>query len=214
MLYLDDIFCSIQGESSLSGLPTVFIRLFGCPVGCVYCDQPQNKNSRKKISIANIVSEVQKNYRWCKRVCITGGEPLIYEDTLPLVYELQSYGYQVSIETSGCIPIQKDDYRRSFIYVMDVKTPSSGVVEKNIYENLIKLHTRDEVKYVIKDRKDYDFMKGIMKRYPTQAKILVSPMFNMYNKMLIGNDLVKWLLEDRLSNIRVQVQLHKILGVK
>lgn len=213
MLYYDEIFCSIQGESSDSGLPCVFIRLFGCPIGCSYCDQPQKKENKKRISVGNIVQTVVKNYKWCKNVCLTGGEPLIYEEALPLVYELQSLGYKVSIETSGCIPLDEPSYRRSYKYVMDIKGPSSGVKHKNVYDNLLKLQNNDEVKYVIKDRADYEFMKDIMKKYPTSAQILVSPMFDPDGKPYIGKQLVEWILEDHLD-VRVQIQLHKILEVQ
>ena len=114
MIYYDEIFCSIQGESSDSGLPCIFVRLYGCPVGCVYCDQPQTPDQRKRISIANIVNSVSK-YKGVKNVCITGGEPLIYkEDVISLTWELMHLGYKVSIETSGCVPIEDSSYRRSF----------------------------------------------------------------------------------------------------
>lgn len=211
MLFYDEIFLSIQGESSDSGKPCVFVRLFGCPIGCSYCDQPQDIKNKKKISIGNVVSKIIK-FKGVKNVCITGGEPLIYPETLPLVWELLSMRYNVSIETSGCIPIDKDTYRRSYKYVMDIKTPSSGVEKKNIYENLLHLQSGDEVKYVIADRKDYDFMKGVLKKYPTLASILVSPMFDKDNNPVIGKDLVDWVLKDGLD-VRVQIQLHKILGV-
>lgn len=212
MLYLDEVFLSIQGESSDTGLPCIFVRLFGCPVGCSYCDQPQDPKKKRRISIENLVNMVQK-YKGVKRVCLTGGEPLIYEEALPLVYELQSLGYTVSIETSGCVPIEPSPYLRSYKYVMDIKCPSSGVSDKNIYENLVHLQYKDEVKYVIADRKDYEFMKSIMKKYPTNAGILVSPMFDENQKAVIGSDLVNWILEDQL-NVRVQIQLHKVLEVK
>lgn len=189
----------------------MFIRLFGCPIGCSYCDQPQDKRDRKRISIENIISKVTK-YKGVNHVCITGGEPLIYEETIPLAMELLHLGYYVSIETSGCIPINECGYKRSYKYIMDIKCPSSGVVEKNIYENLLHLQYNDEVVFVIADIEDYEFMKGVLKKYPTSAQILVSPMFDKNNKAVIGKDLVKWILEDKL-NIRVQIQLHKILGV-
>lgn len=211
MLYYDEIFCSIQGESSDSGLPCIFIRLFGCPVGCSYCDQPQSPKQRKRISVENIISKVLK-FKGVKYVCITGGEPLIHEETISLTWELMHLGYRVSIETSGCVPIEDLGYRRSFKYVMDIKCPSSGVSEKNIFENLLHLQNNDEVKFVIANREDYDYMKKVLRRYPTQASILVSPMFDKDQKAVIGSDLVKWILEDKL-NIRVQIQLHKILGV-
>lgn len=212
MLYLDELFLSIQGESSDTGLPCIFIRLFGCPVGCTYCDQPQDPKKKKRISVENIINMVQK-HKGVKRICLTGGEPLIYDEALPLVYELQSLGYIVSIETSGCVPIDPAPYKRSYKYVMDIKCPSSGVVHKNIYENLVHLQYHDEVKYVIANRKDYDFMKSVMKKYPTNAKILVSPMFDENQKAVIGSELVDWILEDQL-NVRVQIQLHKVLEVK
>lgn len=211
MLYYDEVFCSIQGESSDSGLPCIFIRLFGCPVGCVYCDQPQKIDQKKRVSVERIINMVLK-YKGVKYVCLTGGEPLIYEDSIPLVWELMHLGYRVSIETSGCVPIEDSVYRRSYKYVMDIKCPSSGVSEKNIFENLLHLQSNDEVKFVIADRKDYDYMKQVLKKYPTQASILVSPMFDKDQKAVIGEDLVDWIIEDRL-NVRVQLQIHKLLGV-
>lgn len=212
MLYYDEVFLSIQGESTDSGLPCIFVRLFGCPVGCSYCDTPQLPSQRHKVSIANLVDKVKK-YSGVKRVCITGGEPMIYKDDLmPLVYELQYEGYQVSIETSGCIDIEDTGYRRSFKYIMDVKCPSSGVSHKNIYDNLLRLTPKDEVVFVIADREDYDFMKKTLKKYPTSAQVLLSPMFSSDGEPVIASDLVKWLLKDRLD-YRVQIQLHKVLGV-
>ena len=213
MLYLDEVFLSLQGESTDTGLPCIFVRLYGCPIGCSYCDQPQTIKNKHKASIATVVNKV-KRYKEIPRVCITGGEPLIYKDeVLSLVWELQYEGFTVSIETSGCLPIDKDVYRRSYKYIMDVKCPSSGVVHKNIYENLLKLNSRDEVVFVIADRKDYDFMKHTLKTYHTSAQILLSPMFDKNNKNVIGKELADWVLKDKL-NCRIQIQLHKILGVK
>lgn len=211
MLFYDEIFASIQGESSDSGLPCIFIRLYGCPVGCSYCDQPQTPEQKKKISVGNIINKMSK-FRGIKNVCITGGEPLIHSEVIPLTQELLYLGYKVSIETSGCVPIVEVGYRRSFKYVMDIKCPSSGVSEKNIFENLLKLQANDEVKFVVADREDYEYMKKVLKRYPTSASILVSPMFDENQKAVIGSELVDWILEDKL-NVRVQIQLHKILGV-
>ena len=203
MMYLDEVFLSIQGESTDTGLPCIFVRLYGCPIGCVYCDQPQTSANKHKASIETIMNRVKK-YRGVKRVCITGGEPLIYKnDLMPLVWELQYEGYKVSIETSGCLPIE-DFLRRDWKYIMDVKCPSSGVVEKNIYENLLKLHSKDEVVFVIADKKDYEFMKSVLQKYPTQAHILLSPMFNKEGKNVIGKELVGWLLYDRLD-YRIQI---------
>lgn len=212
-MYYDEVFLSLQGESTDTGLPCIFVRLYGCPIGCSYCDQPQDKELNKhRGNIENIISKVVK-FKGVKRVCITGGEPLIYGDELmSLTWELQYMGYNVSIETSGCFDLPKFDYHRSYKYIMDVKCPSSGVVKKNVYENLLKLQHNDEVVFVIANREDYDFMKKTLRRYPTQGKILLSPMFNKEGKNVIGKELVEWLLEDKLD-YRVQIQLHKILGI-
>lgn len=214
MLYYDEIFLSIQGESTDTGLPCIFIRLFGCPFGCSYCDTKQDIKNKKRISIENVISKV-KSFKGVDRVCITGGEPLLQdEDVLPLVWELQSLDYKVSVETSGCVKIKDwGYYRRSFKYIMDVKCPSSGIPYKNVFDNLLKLQSNDEVVFVIADRKDYDFMRETLKNYPTMAHILLSPMFDSSGKNVIGKDLVNWVLEDKLK-CRIQVQLHKILGVK
>lgn len=211
-MYYDEIFCSIQGESSDSGIPCIFIRLYGCPVGCSYCDQPQSPDQKKKVSIESIINKVLK-FKGVKYVCITGGEPLIHKEVIPLTWELMHMGYKVSIETSGCVPIEDLGYKRSFKYVMDIKCPSSGVSEKNIFDNLLHLQTNDEVKFVIANREDYDYMKKVLKKYPTQASILVSPMFDNTQKAVIGKELVDWILEDRL-NVRVQLQIHKLLSVQ
>lgn len=212
MLYIDEIFLSIQGEASETGYPCIFIRTFGCPIGCVYCDQPQDAQNKKRRSIGTVIDAITK-FKGVKRVCITGGEPLIYSDIYPIIYELNDMGYKVSVETSGCVPIELSTYRRTFKYVMDIKTPSSKVAHKNIYDNLLHLQKNDEVKFVVADREDYDFMKNTLRKYPTMASILVSPMFDKDNKAVIGKDLVKWILEDGLD-VRVQLQLHKILDVQ
>jgi 7-carboxy-7-deazaguanine synthase len=147
-------------------------------------------------------------------VCITGGEPLLQEDTIPLVYELILSGYKVSIETSGCVPIEPDPYSRTYKYVMDIKCPCSGVTEKNIYGNLALLKNNDEVKFVIKDRIDYDFFKETLNKYPTAAKVLLSPMFDSEGRQVIGRKLSEWIIEDKLTDVRIQIQQHKILGVE
>lgn len=217
IMLVDEIFASIQGESTDSGRPCIFIRFFGCDVGCSFCDQPQH--SYKKMRIDNILKEVRA-FPSIRYVCITGGEPLNQWNLVyPLVLELCQYGYEVSIETSGCKKIEQDLYNRSFKYVMDIKCPSSGVAHKNIFENLMVLQQKDEVKFVIGDRKDYEYMKKVLMKYPTPAKILVSPVIlkdkntGTY-KISVGNELVDWLIRDRITNIRVQIQIHKFLNVK
>ena len=214
MLYLDDIFVqvSIQGESTDAGLPCVLVRLFGCNVKCTYCDQSLKACNRKRVSVENLIQMIRK-YR-VPYVCITGGEPLIQDDVYPVIYELVDEGYKVSIETNGCVPIDPCSYNRSYKYVMDIKCPSSGVSDKNILTNLGNLMPHDEVKFVIADEEDYKFAKRILRSYPTSAKILFSPMFDDKGKPMIGQKLIDWLLEDRFYYARVQIQMHKCIGVK
>lgn len=209
MLKVHEIFSTIQGEGYDTGIPCTFVRLFGCNVKCSYCDQPQCKNDLKRMSVERVFDEIRKLR--VKTVCITGGEPLIQEEIYSLVYELVANGYAVSIETNGTVEIP-DTLRRSYKYVMDVKCPSSGVDIHNNYKNLAVLHPSDEVKFVIADEEDYKFMKKTLQKYPTKAKILLSPMFDPNQEQTIGKDLCKWVLRDRL-NVRIQVQMHKILGV-
>ncbi len=210
MIYYDEVFASIQGEGTDAGVPTVFARLYGCNLKCSFCDQPQRKNQRKRISADNLVDLI-RNFR-IRNVCITGGEPLIQPEVYPVIYDLVSNGNKVSVETNGAVAIDSDPYRRSFKYVMDVKCPSSGMSHHNIYENLSNLHYIDEVKFVIADRDDYDFAKDILKKYHTHAVKLFSPMFDKDKNQKIGSDLCNWLVEDRMD-ARVQIQMHKILGV-
>lgn len=214
LLYYHEEFLSIQGEGTDAGLPCVFIRLYGCNVQCSYCDQPQGKCDRHKISVANMVSKAMSY--GCRNVCITGGEPMLQWDSLyQLALELVSdYNCDVSIETNGCVKINPDFYYpKKLKFVMDVKCPSSGVSEKNELDNLLFLRNRDEVKFVISDFEDYEYMKDTLKRYPTSAKVLVSPVI-LKDRNHIGAELSKWILEDKLFNVRVQVQLHKVLNVK
>lgn len=209
MLRIHEIFSTIQGEGYDTGIPCTFVRLYGCNVKCSYCDQPQCKEDLKKMSVGRVVDEIRKLR--VKSVCITGGEPLIQEEVYSLIYELVCLGYAVSIETNGTIEIP-DTVRRSYKYVMDVKCPSSGVHSQNLFRNLKVLHSSDEVKFVIANEEDYNYMKAVLQKYPTKAKVLLSPMFDINLKQTIGKDLCKWVLRDKL-NVRIQVQIHKVLGV-
>ena len=214
-----DIFVSIQGESSTAGLPCLFIRLYGCNLRCSYCDTPQFSKKVRNMSIGQIREEVKNKIHKSKcsgirHICITGGEPLIQDNVYPLIFDLITDGYIISVETNGCVPIEFTSCSGAYRYVMDIKCPISGFSDKNCYDNLKKLGARDEVKFVIADRKDYEFAREVLKNYGTNANIIFSPMFSTKNKAVIGNELVKWVLEDNLSFVRIQVQLHKILGVK
>ena len=212
-LRVDDIFTSIQGESTDAGKLCTFLRLYGCNVGCSFCDQKQDPKNLRRISSERVLTEITK--RRVRNVCITGGEPLMqWGALLPVILELVSLNYNVSVETSGCYRIDIDNYNRKYKYVMDVKCPSSGVSNKNILDNLLALHCRDEVKFVISNREDYDYAVKVIRRYPTQATLLFSPCFDESGKPMIGQELIDWLLKDHLYNIRRQIQMHKCLGVK
>ena len=210
-LKLSEIFSSIQGEGKYAGYPTTFVRLHGCNMLCTYCDTLYAVTGKKfkRVSVEYVVNAVTKMRN--HHVCLTGGEPLIQDEAWVLLYELVDKGYQVNVETNGGVPIERREFR-SYTYTMDVKTPSSGMEHMNLYENLEKLTERDEVKFVISDLEDYLFMKEIIRKYPTRAYIIVSPVFRGRNTE-IAKDLANWLIEDKLRNVRLGIQLHKVIGV-
>lgn len=209
--FYEDLFVSMQGESTDAGRLCIFLRLWGCPLNCIYCDQkPQG---RKKIGSVRRLAKSILDISNVPYVCITGGEPLLQRELLyPLIYELMLNGKEVSVETSGCFPIEEEPYQRSFKYVMDIKCPSSGVEDKNIFDNIFKLQAIDEVKFVVQDRTDYDYALEVIRMYPIPCQILFSPVF-AEGKPLISGELLRWMLEDNLINARISIQTHKILGV-
>jgi len=203
-LRIFEIFHSLQGESSRVGLPTVFVRLTGCPLRCGYCDTEYAFHGGSTQSFEEILANVA-SYQ-AQYVCVTGGEPLAQKGCHALLKMLCDAGYQVSIETSGAMDISQVDRRVSVI--MDIKTPGSGEVGKNLWSNISALEAKDEVKFVLVDRADYDWAKQILAQYDLTQKcpVLFSPVY----KTLPPADLAGWVLEDRLP-VRMQVQLHKIL---
>jgi len=203
-LRIFEIFHSLQGESSRVGLPTVFVRLTGCPLRCGYCDTAYAFHGGATQSFDEILATVT-NYQ-AQYVCVTGGEPLAQKGCHQLLKMLCDAGYQVSIETSGAIDISQVDQRVSVI--MDIKTPGSGEASKNLWSNVAALSAKDEVKFVLVDRTDYDWAKQILGQYDLTQKcpVLFSPVY----KTLPPADLAAWVLEDHLP-VRMQVQLHKIL---
>lgn len=204
MIKINEIFYSIQGESTMSGLPCVFIRLTYCNLRCVYCDTEYSFYEGKDMSIDEIISESDK-YE-CKLAEITGGEPLMQEEVHELMTKLSDKGYKVMIETGGSLPVDKIDKRVKII--MDLKTPYSKMMHKNRYENIELLKSEDEVKFVIGDRADYEWSKEIINKYGLTKKVIVlmSPVFGEVENI----DLAKWILDDKL-NVRFQVQLHKYI---
>jgi len=203
-LRITEIFLSLQGESNTVGLPTVFVRLTGCPLRCQYCDTEYAFRGGEIKDISAILARVS-GYQ-VRHVTVTGGEPLAQPACLPLLKYLCDAGYQVSLETSGALDVCQVDSRVT--KVMDLKTPGSGEVDKNRFQNLECLVPRDQVKFVICDRNDYEWSRGIVDEYRLtgRCELLFSPAFGQQD----GARLAEWILEDRLP-VRFQLQLHKIL---
>ncbi|WP_428086949.1 7-carboxy-7-deazaguanine synthase QueE [Candidatus Thioglobus sp.] len=201
-LNITEIFYSLQGEAREVGLPTVFVRLTGCPLRCTYCDTEYAFKGNNLVSIEAIMDDIkQYNTRY---VCVTGGEPLAQINCHILLDTLIKQGYLVSLETSGSIDISEINPGTSI--VMDVKTPSSNESGQNLYNNIEKLKAKDQLKFVIGSRQDYDWSVDIMKKYPTQAGVLFSPVF----EQITPTQLADWIINDQL-NVRMQVQMHKLL---
>jgi 7-carboxy-7-deazaguanine synthase len=204
MLRISEIFYSLQGESNTVGLPTVFVRLTGCPLRCNYCDTSYAFSGGKKMSLDDIFVEIAKYD--CKTVCVTGGEPLAQPACLDLLTKLADENFSVSLETSGALDVSKVDKR--IVKVMDLKTPSCGEIERNRYENIEFLTLQDQIKFVIANTDDYNWSKKIMMDYdlPARCQILFSPVMPTQNP----TELAEKILADKLP-VRFQIQLHKFL---
>jgi 7-carboxy-7-deazaguanine synthase len=204
MLKINEIFHSIQGESTAAGLPCVFVRLTYCNLRCVYCDTEYSFYEGKDMPVDDIISEVNKY--GCRLVEITGGEPLMQEEVHELMTKLCDSGKEVMIETGGSLTVEKIDPRVKII--MDLKTPYSKMAHKNMFENIDFLKSSDEVKFVVGSREDYLWTKDIIAKYNLDKRftVLMSPVFGEVENI----DLAKWILEDKLD-VRFQVQLHKYI---
>ncbi len=203
-LRITEIFHSLQGETSRVGLPTVFVRLTGCPLRCGYCDTAYAFHGGETRTVNEILAEVATHR--ARYVCVTGGEPLAQKNSLALLTALADAGYSVSLETSGALDITGVDPRVS--RVVDIKTPGSGEVAKNRWQNFVRLTEHDEIKFVLCSAEDYEWAKRVMvqHRLAQICPVLFSPVWGEID----GAQLAEWILQDRLP-VRLQLQLHKIL---
>lgn len=204
-LRISEIFFSLQGETRTVGLPTVFVRLTGCPLRCVYCDTAYAFEGGQLITIDDVVAEVA---RYAPRyVTVTGGEPLAQPNVHALLQQLCDAGYEVSLETGGAMPIDEVDVRVS--RVVDLKTPASGELSRNCYDNIAHLNRHDQIKFVLCDRADYEWARLQIDQYQLHEKVdevLLSPAFGQ----LSYRDLADWIVADNLP-VRMQLQLHKMI---
>lgn len=205
-LRITEIFHSLQGESLHMGLPTVFIRLTGCPLRCQYCDTSYAFSGGKRHTLSEIIEKVREFQ--CPYVCVTGGEPLAQPNCLLLLEALCDTGFQVSLETSGALSIHQIDKR--VMVVMDLKTPDSGECEKNLFSNLEQLKFSDQIKFVLCSERDFNWARALIKEYDLEKRchILFSPSFSE----LKPSDLASWIIRDKLP-VRFQLQMHKILEI-
>mgnify|MGYP005641405045 CR=1 FL=1 len=204
-LRITEIFHSLQGESNTVGIPTVFVRLTGCPLRCQYCDTAYAFEGGTLTQLDDIVAQVASFN--CKYVTVTGGEPLAQPQALELLDSLCKQGYIVSIETGGALSIANINERVSI--VMDLKTPGSLESDRNCYENIGLLKPSDQVKFVICDRKDYEWSKGKIDQFDLCSKV-DEVLFSPSHETQSPKQLAEWLLEDRLR-VRLQLQMHKFL---
>jgi len=203
-LRISEIFLSLQGESTSVGLPTAFVRLTGCPLRCLYCDTEYAFRGGETMSVPELLGRVAEY--GVRQVTVTGGEPLAQPACLHLLRQLCDAGYQVSLETSGALDVSGVDAR--VVKVLDLKTPGSGEAERNRYQNLAYLAPRDQVKFVICDRSDYEWARRQIseRRLIGRCELLFSPAWGRQD----AAQLAEWILADRLP-VRFQLQLHKIL---
>jgi 7-carboxy-7-deazaguanine synthase len=203
-LRINEIFFSLQGETSRVGLPTVFVRLTGCPLRCSYCDTTYAFSGGRTLTLETILAEVASHHP--RYVCVTGGEPLAQKNCLSLLRALCDAGYEVSLETGGALDVSGVDAR--VMKVLDLKTPASGEMDKNLWRNLEHLAPQDEIKFVLCDEADYLWAKQVIeeRNLAQRCAILLSPA----QGQITAKDVAEWILRDHLP-VRLQVQLHKLL---
>lgn len=205
MLTVNEIFHSIQGESTYAGQPCVFVRLTACDLRCSWCDTTYSFHEGRRMSIDEILTEVDRF--GCPVVEVTGGEPLLQKEVYPLMDRLLASGKTVLLETGGHRSIA--DVPAEVVRIVDVKCPGSGEAEKNDWANLQRVTAHDQVKFVIKDRADYEFARDIVRREHLAARV-AAVLFSPVHGVLAPIDLAQWMLEDRLP-VRLQLQVHKYI---
>lgn len=203
-LRITEIFYSLQGETSFVGLPTVFIRLTGCPLRCQYCDTAYAFTGGEWWTIDDILKKVESFSP--KYITVSGGEPLAQPNCIPLLKQLCDLGYSVSLETSGALDVSAVDPRVHKI--LDLKTPGSKEVDRNLYSNLDHILPHDQIKFVICDRNDYEWAKKMLNDYQLdkRCEVLFSPSY----QQVALQDLANWIIEDHLP-VRMQMQMHKYI---
>jgi 7-carboxy-7-deazaguanine synthase len=203
-LRITEIFYSLQGETRTVGLPTVFVRLTGCPLRCQYCDTAYAFNGGDMVEITDILAQVASY--GAHYVTVTGGEPLAQKGCIELLTLLCDAGYEVSLETSGAFDVAAVDSR--VVKVVDLKTPGSGEVTRNLFDNIPHLQTHDQVKFVICNREDYEWSKDILQKHELAQRCQI--LFSPSSEQQPAGELADWIIADRLQ-VRMQIQLHKYL---
>lgn len=204
MLKVNEIFISIQGEGLYMGRPSVFVRLTGCNLRCRWCDTEYAFDEGEEMSVEDVVAEVESY--GIKEVCITGGEPMLQEETINLMFQLIDRGYHIVLETNGSIALDEVPAEDAVSIAMDIKCPSSGMEDRMLFSNIELLGPGDFLKFVIADERDYDYAMEILERYLPECEVVFTP---------VGGVDMKWLaeklIEDRTTGIRALPQLHKII---
>jgi len=200
---INEIFYSIQGEGKWTGLPNIFIRTTGCNLRCKYCDTKYAYFEGEELKIEQILNKIKK-YN-CKKICITGGEPLLQKELNELLSNLEKNEYVVLIETNGSLDIKKYKKYRNILFSVDIKCPSSEMHEKTFFENIKNVEEKDQIKFVIDNKTDYDYAKRIINKFSPICEIIFQPVYKSNQKAL-----AEWILKDNL-NVKLGLQIHKII---
>lgn len=203
VMLVNEIFYSLQGEGRWVGLRNVFVRLSGCNLRCSFCDTKYAYEGGVERSVDEVIDEVS-GYS-CEMVCVTGGEPLLQQESFALVKALREKGYVVLVETNGSCDVSDFIGDDGVVISLDVKCPSSGMQDKMVFENIALLSAKDQMKMVIGSREDYDYAKEILKRFPPSAPVFLQPVWGCNSR-----DLAEWIVKDDLE-VRLGLQLHKLL---